>query len=409
LNTAIYVIIMVVFLLLSAFFSASETAFLSMNMTRMRTLEEAGNKKARLACELENRYDKLISTLLIGNNIVNIGLASIGTVVFVHIYGDAGATVSTAVITVAVLIFGEISPKSLAKDMPERFAMFASPAIKLLMWLFTPLNFLFSKWKKLLGSLIKTGGDRRMSQEELLMFVEEASSEGSIDESERELLRNAIEFTDRRAMDILTHRVDLEAVSLDSPKEDLARIFTASKFSRLPVYEGSIDNIKGVINLKDFYEDTGITEKSLKDIMKPAIFIPKSGKIGDILRSLQKNKSHIAVILDEYGGTLGIVTMEDILEELVGEIWDEHDEVVEAITETDEGIYLVEGAISFDDFTEFFGFEEDEDIYSVSGWAAMHLGCMPQKGDSFNTGCFHVEITEAENHRVVRMKLTREN
>ncbi len=299
-NTTVYVVIMLICLLFSAFFSATETAFLSMNMTRMRTMAENGDRRAKLVCLLESRYDKLISTLLIGNNIVNIGLASLGTVVFVHLCGDdMGATVSTAVCTVVVLIFGEITPKGLAKDFPERFAMFAAPMVKALMWLFTPLNFFFSKWKKFVGSIIKTENDNRMSQEELLMFVEEVQQGGSINESERDLLRNAIEFTDQRAIDILTHRVDLEGVSIDAGKEEVAEAFTTSKYSRILVYSGTIDNIVGIIHQKDFYTGTGVTDKPLSEIMTPPLFIPKSGKISEILKSLQKAKSHIAVILDE--------------------------------------------------------------------------------------------------------------
>lgn len=406
-NTTVYVVIMLICLLFSAFFSATETAFLSMNMTRMRTMAENGDRRAKLVCLLESRYDKLISTLLIGNNIVNIGLASLGTVVFVHLCGDdMGATVSTAVCTVVVLIFGEITPKGLAKDFPERFAMFAAPMVKTLMWLFTPLNFFFSKWKKFVGSIIKTENDNRMSQEELLMFVEEVQQGGSINESERDLLRNAIEFTDQRAIDILTHRVDLEGVSIDAGKEEVAEAFTTSKYSRILVYSGTIDNIVGIIHQKDFYTGTGVTDKPLSEIMTPPLFIPKSGKISEILKSLQKAKSHIAVILDEYGGTLGIVTMEDILEELVGEIWDEHDEVVESFRRIGEGVYLVDATVGFEDFTEFFGLKDDEDIVSVSGWAAEVLGRMPEIGDCFRFENLDVEITASENHRLSEIKVS---
>lgn len=405
-NTATYIIIMLVCLLLSAFFSATETAFLSMNMTRMRTMAENGNRRAKLVCTLESKYDKLISTLLIGNNIVNIGLASIGTVVFVHIYGDAGATISTAVVTVVVLIFGEISPKSLAKDFPERFAMFAAPMVNILMWLFTPLNFLFSKWKQLLGSIIKVKSDNRMSQEELLMFVEEVQQGGSINETERDLLRNAIEFTDQRAIDILTHRVDLEGVSVDADSEEVARVFSVSKYSRLLVYDRTIDNIVGIVHQKDFYTGTGVTSKPLAEIMTPPLFIPKSGKISEILKSLQKSKSHIAVILDEYGGTLGIVTMEDILEELVGEIWDEHDEVVESFRKTGENSYNVDASVDFEDFARFFGIKCDDEIFSINGWAAEILGRMPEAGDSFSWDNLKLEISETENHRITALNVT---
>ncbi len=407
-NNFVYVILMLVFLLLSAFFSATETAFLSMNMTRLRTMAENGDKRAELVCALEAKYDKLISTLLIGNNIVNIGLASIGTVVFVHIYGDIGATISTAVITVAVLIFGEISPKSLAKDSPERFAMFAAPVISALMWLFTPLNFLFSKWKGLLSRIIKVKNDTRMSQEELLMFVEEVQADGSINETERDLLRNAIEFTDRRAIDILTHRVDLEGVPLSASHDELAERFTATKFSRLLVYDGSIDNIVGIVNQKDFYTGTGVSDKAISEIMTPPIFIPKSGKISEILKSLQKNKNHIAVILDEYGGTLGIVTMEDILEELVGEIWDEHDDVLEPFRKLCEDTYIVDASVDFADFIEFFDIKPEEDAVSISGWVAELLGRMPEAGDSFSYDGLSMEVTATENHRICTLCVKKE-
>ena len=260
-NTVTYIIIMLVCLIGSAFFSATETAFSSANLTRLRTLSEDGKAKAALALELAGKYDKLISTLLIGNNIVNIALASLGTVVFVRIYGDPGATISTAVITVVVLVFGEVSPKSLAKDSPERFAMFAAPFVKALVWLLTPVNWLFTQWKKLLSKIFKSSGDNKMSQAELLMFVDEVQADGSIDEGEGELLRSAIEFGELRAIDILTHRVDLEAVSLDADAEEIARVFSATKFSRLLVYDRSIDNIVGIVHQKDFY--TGTDEDAL--------------------------------------------------------------------------------------------------------------------------------------------------
>ena len=235
-----YILAMVFCVIMSAYFSATETAFSSLNRTRLKALSEKGNKKADLALSLEEKYDKLISTILIGNNIVNIALASVGTLVFVKILrGDqeVGATVSTAVVTVVVLIFGEITPKSIAKDNPEKFAMFSAPFLRLLMVVLTPINFLFSMWKKLISKIFKVSEDTKMSQEELLLLVEEVQQEGSIDESEGELLKNAIEFRDQVAEDILTHRTDLEAVSVDTDKAEVARVFTQSRFSRLLVYE----------------------------------------------------------------------------------------------------------------------------------------------------------------------------
>ena len=403
--------IMVILIALSGYFSATETAFSSFNKTRLKTLVEKGNKRAKLALKLEERYDKLLSTILIGNNIVNIALASLGTLLFAELLKDQdlGATVSTVVITVVVLIFGEITPKNLAKDHPETFAMFSAPIIQFIGWILFPVIIIFSGWKKLISLIFKSNSDNKRSQEELLMLVEEVEQEGSIDEEEGELLRNVIEFTDLEAKDILTHRVDLEAVSIDTTKEEIANIFTSTRFSRLLVYEDSIDNIVGVIHQKDFYVKTGVYPRSIKEIITPALFIHKSEKISDLLKSLQKEKSHIAVVLDEYGGTLGIVTMEDILEELVGEIWDEHDEVVEDVEklEREENAYMVDGTMNFDDFCDEFDLERDEetDSVSVGGWITEQIGRIPSRGDRFDYENIHVIVTETDSHRVVKAKV----
>lgn len=410
-NVPLYVAIMCAMVLMSAYFSATETAFSSFNKTRLKTLVENGNKRAKLALKLEERYDRLLSTILIGNNIVNIALAAIGTIFFTDLLQsqDLGATVSTVVITVAVLIFGEITPKNLAKDHPEAFAMFSAPIIQFLGWIFFPVNIIFSGWKKLISLIFKSDADNKRSQEELLMLVEEVEQEGSIDEEEGELLRNVIEFTDREAKDILTHRVDLEAVPSDATKEEIADIFTKTRFSRLLVYEDSIDKIVGVIHQKDFYVGTGVYSRSIKEIITPALFIHKSEKISDLLKKLQNEKSHIAVVLDEYGGTLGIVTMEDILEELVGEIWDEHDEVVEDVEklEREENAYMVDGTMNFDDFCDEFDLKRDEetDSVSVGGWITEQLGKIPSRSDRFDYEHLHVIVTETDSHRVVKAKV----
>ena len=250
---------MLICILFSAYFSATETAFASLNKTRLKAMAEKGNKRAKQTLELAETYDKLISTVLIGNNIVNIATASIGTLFFVDLLGSVGATVSTVVITIVVLIFGEITPKSIAKDYPEKFAMFSAPLIHLLMCVLTPLNYIFSQWKNLVSSLFRSGDESKMSQEELLLLLEEVEQEGAIDENEGELLRNAVEFGGLEAKDILTHRVDLEGVSVDASKEEVAELFTQTRFSRLLVYEDSIDNIVGVLHQKDFYTGTGIS------------------------------------------------------------------------------------------------------------------------------------------------------
>ncbi len=401
-----YLIIMAVCLILSAYFSATETAFSSLNKTRLRTMAEKGNKKAKLALELYENYDKLISTILIGNNIVNICTASLGTVLFVSIYGDIGATISTVVVTVVVLIFGEVTPKSLAKDSPEKFAMFSSIFIKALIWLFTPLNFLFSLWKSLLNKIIKVDSDSKMSQEELLMIVDEVEQEGSLDKDESELLRNAIEFKDLSAEDILTHRVDIVAVPIDATKEEVAYAFSNSKFSRLLAYtDDSMDKIVGVIHQKDFYVGTGTTEKSLADIATPPVFVTRNEKIDDLLRILQTNKSHVAVVLDDYGGTYGIVTMEDILEELVGEIWDEHDEVIEDIQQIGENLFSVNGSVEMEDFCRFFEIDITSESLILSGWIMEYLGRVPEEGEVFDYKNLRFTAEGIDFHRITDMKV----
>ena len=400
------IVAMLICVILSGYFSATETAFSSVNRTRLKAMAEKGDRKAELALQLAENYDKLISTILIGNNVVNIALASIGTLFFVDLMGDNGATVSTAVITVVVLIFGEITPKSIAKDYPEKFAMFSAPMINMLIVLLTPLNFLFGLWKKLVGMIVKGEEDAGMSQEELLLLVDEVQQDGAIDESEGELLRNAIEFGDLEARDILTHRVDLEAVPIDATKEDVAALFTESRFSRLLVYEDSIDKIVGVIHQKDFYTGTGIVEAPLKEIMTEPLYIHQTEKVDDLLQLLRTNKSHMAIVIDEYGGTMGIVTMEDILEELVGEIWDEHDEIEEPIQKIDDTTYILDGSVTLDDFCDQFDVKSDSDSVSLGGWVMDQMECIPDEGDSFQYENLTITVSKTDDHRVESVTVT---
>ena len=400
------IVIMVVLIIMSAYFSATETAFSSLNKTRIKALAEKGNKKAKLTYTLSEQYDKLISTILIGNNIVNIALASIGTLLFIDLCGEEiGATVSTVVVTVAVLIFGEISPKSIAKDCPEAFAMFSAPLIRFFIVILTPLNFIFTNWKKLLSRILKIEKNDKMSQEELIMFVEEVEQEGSIDKTESDLIKNAIEFKDICAEDILTHRTSIVAVSVDASKEEIGDTFSESKFSRLLVYEESIDNIVGVLHQKNFYIDDGVSEKSVKELMTPPIFIRQTEKIDDLLRLLQKSKSHIAVVLFEFGGPHGIVTMEDILEELVGEIWDEHDEVVVSFKQIDDSTYEADGNAEMDEFCDLFSLEIESETVSLSGWVSDQLEKIPDKGDSFEYENLRITVLESEAHRASKLKI----
>ena len=397
---------MAVCLLLSAYFSATETAFSSASTTRLKTLAEKGNANAALACRLLEQYDRLLSTILIGNNIVNIATASIGTVLFVHHYGDAGATISTVVVTVVVLIFGEISPKSIAKDCAERFAMFSAPILRVLIWVLLPLNLLFSLWKKLLAKAFRLNSESKMSQEELLMLVDEVQQGGSIDKSEGELLRNAIEFSEQQAKDILIHRVDLAALPVAASREEAAALFTNTKYSRLLVYQDSIDHILGTIHRKDFYVGCGVTDKPIAELLSPTIFVPENEPISLLLKKMQQGKTHVAVVVDEYGGTCGIVTMEDILEELVGEIWDEHEQEEVPIRETAEHTHLVDAGMDFDDFADFFYLKTDSEMVSVSGWVMERCGGVPESGDRFTYDDLDVLVVKVDHHRIEELRVT---
>ena len=397
---------MAVCLLLSAYFSATETAFSSASTTRLKTLAEKGNANAALACELLEQYDRLLSTILIGNNIVNIATASIGTVLFVHAYGDVGATISTVVVTVVVLIFGEISPKSIAKDCAERFAMFSAPILRVLIWVLLPLNLLFSLWKRLLAKLFRLNGESKMSQEELLMLVDEVQQGGSIDRSEGELLRNAIGFSEQQAKDILIHRVDLAALPVTASREEAAAMFTNTKYSRLLVYQDSIDHILGTVHRKDFYVGCGVTDKPIAELLSPTIFVPESEPISLLLKKMQQGKTHVAVVVDEYGGTCGIVTMEDILEELVGEIWDEHEQEEVPIREVAEHTYFVDAGMDFDDFAEFFHLKTDSEMVSVNGWVMERCGGVPESGDRFTCDDLDVLVVKVDHHRIEELRVT---
>ncbi|MBR2440529.1 MAG: HlyC/CorC family transporter [Lentisphaeria bacterium] len=402
--------ILVFLLAMSAYFSASETAFSSVNRTRLKTLIEKGSRSAKLALKLSDEYDRLISTILIGNNIVNIAMASLGTMLFVKYYGDElGTTLSTVVITIAVLIFGEISPKSIAKDCAESFAIFSAPFLQFLIWILTPVCFVFSAWKKILSKLLKLDNDSRISQAELLMFVEEVQQDGSINKNDGELLRNAIEFSDVEVKDILTPRVKLEALPSNCSKEDVARLFQETKFSRLLIYDGTIDHIVGVIHHKMFYVGAGITEKPLKDIIRPVLFVFQNEKISSLIKKLQQKQVQVAVVLDEYAGTCGIVTMEDILEELVGDIWDEHDDVEEFFKKVSENLYHVNAAVHLSDFCDFFGVKIDSDMVSLNGWVLEHFHSIPKAGDSFEYEDLKITVLASEHRRIALLEVERES
>lgn len=405
-------IVIVLCIVMSAYFSATETAFSSLNKIRIKNMAEKGNKKAELVMKLSENYDSLLSTILIGNNIVNILSASLATVLFVKMLGeDVGASVSTAVTTVIVLIFGEVSPKSIAKESPEKFAMFSAPILRVFVLILTPFNFLFRQWKKFLSLLFKSQEDSGITEEEFLSIVEEAEEDGGINAQESMLIQNAIEFTEQEAVDILTPRIDITGVSTTATQEEIAKIFAETGYSRLPLYEETLDHIIGIIYHKDFFNKVFNTEKQVKDIIKPAIFVPKSKKIGVLLRELQQKKSHIAVVLDEYGGTVGIITLEDILEELVGEIWDEHDEVSQDIEVKSERECWVLGSANLEKVFEFLNLDEDtEEIQAltVNGWLMDKLGRVPMEQDCITYENLTLTVLKMHDKRVEKVQIIRD-
>ncbi len=403
------VFIMVLCVVLSAFFSATETAYSSANKIKLKSLADNGSKRAGKVLDVVERFDGFLTTILIGNNIVNILLATVAAVFFVErVSGTYGTTISTAVVTLVVLIFGEITPKALAKGAPERFAMATVGIVRVLMILFTPVSFIFSLWTKLLIKLRRNPEELSITDDELITIVNEAYNEGGLDESESELIRNAIVFDDRQAEDILTPRVDVVAVPVNARLRDIAAEFSNTGYSRLPVYDGSLDNIIGIIHQKDFYEEILEGKKDIKSILQKPIFVAPTMKISKLLKELQSEQTHVAVVVDEYGGTAGIVTMEDILEELVGEIWDEHDEVVEDVEETGDGEYLVQGNLTVEEFFEEFGIEDVEsEADTVSGWVMEKLGKIPEGGESFEYGGYLITISEVVSRRITEVKVKR--
>jgi CBS domain containing-hemolysin-like protein len=401
---------LVLLLILSACFSATETSFSSLSRIRLKNLADGGSDKAERALNLAQNFDKLLTTTLVGNNVVNIAAASIATVWFVGKYGPVGATYASVAVTVFVLIFGEVTPKSLAKEYPEKFAMSVEPALRVLVFLLTPVNFLFVHWKKLLSLIFKTSGDPSITEDELLTIVEVAEHEGTIDEQESELIKSAIEFNDLEVIDIFTPRVDICGVDINASKEEIAAMFADTGFSRLPVFAETIDDIIGVITLKDFYNGALGADKGIDTILKQPVFITPSMKISALLKMLQKTKSHLAVISDEFGGTVGLVTMEDILEELVGEIWDEHDEIIEKIKPLSENTWLIVCSDDLENMMDFFHLKiaEESQASTVNGWIIEQLGRIPQEGESFDHESLSIKIHKADSRRVLEI-IVRQN
>ena len=361
--------------------------------------------RAQKTLTLAEEYDKLLSTILIGNNIVNITATTVSTVLCTKWFHQYGPTVATVALTVIILVFGEVTPKSLSKERPEDFAMFSQPLLQLFMVILTPLNYLFTQWKRLMSKVFRAGEDDGITEEELVGMVDQAETEGGLDEHESDLIRNAIEFNDLEVSEILTPRVDLTAADEESSMEEIAALFAETGYSRIPIYHETIDNIVGVVHEKDFYAARYRGETMVSNLKSAVFYTTGNTKVFELLRILQKNKVHMAVVVDEYGGTQGICTLEDILEELVGEIWDEHDEVIELFQKQSDGSYLIACSADLDDMYDLFQVKGGCDAATVSGWVLEQVGRVPEAGDRFQAEGLDVTVTRVENRRVLEIRV----
>lgn len=405
-SASITMIAALVFLVvMSAYFSATETAFSSLNRVRMKSKADGGNQRAALALELEEDYDRLLSTILIGNNIVNITATTVSTVLFTKLLPVYGPTVSTVVLTVIILIFGEISPKSLAKENAEDFAMFSAPILRVFIALLRPVNFLFTQWKRLLTKLLRKKAEDGITEEELITMVDQAEDEGGLDQHESQLIRAAIEFNDLEVEEILTPRVDVVAVEDTDSMDEIARTFAENGYSRLPVYHEDIDDIVGVIHEKDFHAARYHGREDVQGIISPVLYTTGNTKISHLLRILQREKAHMVIVVDEYGGTEGLVTLEDIVEELVGEIWDEHDEVIEEFKKQADGSYLISCSADLTDLFDLFSISDECDANTVSGWVMEQVGRVPEAGDHSVADGLDVTVTKVDHRRVLEIKV----
>lgn len=410
-GTVPLLIALIALVIFSAFFSCTETAFSCANRIKLRSLASSGNKRAaKVLVFAEEKYDRLISTILIGNNIVNLTAATLSALFFDKMLKGStvdASFVSTAVITVAVLIFGEITPKFIAKSYPEKIAMTFYPIIKFFYYLLYVFNFIFSGWKWLISKLLRKKPEDIITEDEIMTVVEEAEEDGTLKKDETKLIRSVIEFDDVEVGDILVPRVNIAAVEVNSSMEEIKDIFTKEGYSRIPVYKDSIDTIIGSIHEKDFFSAYLKGKTNIDGIMQNAFYTTEHVKISVLLKQLQKYRTHMAVVLDEYAGTLGIVTLEDILEELVGEIWDEHDEEVNYIKQVSDNEYIIDGNAPLDEVFEFLGINDDEEFDSntLSGWIIEELEEIPHAGKKFDYKNVTIEVLKSTVKRVLQVKI----
>ena len=395
----------VLLVIASAYFSATETAFSSLNKIRLRNMADDGNRKAEATLRLAEDFDRLLSTLLVGNNIVNITAATLATLFFTKLSPEYGATISTVVLTLVILTFGEISPKTIAKEHAEAWAMTSTPLLRVLSVVLRPLTILFSLLQKGIGKLFHATGDRGITEDELITMVSTAEDEGGLDQNESRLIRSAIEFGDMEVEEILTPRVDIVSISDQASAKELDELISSNRFSRIPVWHDSIDTIIGMIHEKDFHEAELGDNDSWKHLISPVIYVTTTSPVADLLYEMQRKKMHMSVVVDEYGGTEGLVTLEDILEELVGEIWDEHDEVVERIQKQEDGSYLISCSASIDDVFQLFDLRMDDDMTTLSAWVIDSLGHIPKIGDQFTYENLQVTVTKLQRMRVLEIRV----
>ena len=403
-------IVIVILVLLSGFFSGTETAFSCVNKIKLKTYATQGKKHAKAVYKFaDEKYDKLVTAILVGNNVVNLTASALGTILFAMLIkdGEIATTVSTAVLTVVVLLFGEITPKYFASVYPEKFCFIFYPLMQLFYWILMPVCKVFELYKQGLAKLFKLEKDETVTDEELLSLVEEAEESGTLKEDESELVRSALEFDDLKVEDILVPRVDVIAVDEDSTMEEVREKFEKSGYSRLPVYKETIDNVIGLIHERDFFNAYVNGEKEIGHFVQDVVFTTEYTRISTLLKQLQKQKIHMAAVSDEYGGLLGIVTLEDILEELVGEIWDEHDEEEVHFGKISDGEYWVDGKCELDAFFEIYEKEVSDEAYdanTVGGLVTELYGGIPPIGETVRFENVELKIVKATKQKVLKVR-----
>lgn len=403
------IVVLVVLVMISAFFSATETAYTGANRIRLKSRADGGSGRAKRALYIIEHYDKTLTTILIGNNIVNILASSLATVMFIDLFGARGTLISTVVITLVVLIFGEILPKTVSKLNAENFACAVSGVMRVLIILFTPLSAVFIVLQKGVALLFGGKNDEvSMTEQELLKMIDEIEDEGVLEEQESELVRSALEFDETRVSAIITPRVNIVAADINAGIDEIRELFLKEGYSRIPVYEKTVDHIVGIVMHKDFFERlVGGESFYIRDITQETMFVPGLMKISDVLKKMQKGKVHLAVVVDQYGGTEGIVTLEDIIEELVGEIWDENDEIKAPVRFVSENVFETSGDVSQNDFNRYFEdrFEiQGSDSNTVGGWIYELFGRIPKAGESIETTDFRITVKSLDDLRVGKLR-----